>query len=117
MILVRRLQLVLLIQLSIFSLHALLFECQKFWHDNMAADCWVLLQYQVGLSLKLVPHEYMSVCCLLITTGKVPGLWECWQEFLELSMCMCYIFQSSVCKKCRMEAGNYFIIQNSDVKL
>jgi hypothetical protein len=39
MILVRMLQLVLLIQLNILSLHALLFECQMFCHDSMVADC------------------------------------------------------------------------------
>ena len=68
MILESMLQLVLLIQLNILSLHALLFECQKYCHESTVADCWPSLIYQDHIRLKSVSDEDMSVsvvCSLL----------------------------------------------------
>jgi hypothetical protein len=69
MILGNMLQLVLFIQLNILSLHALLFECQKFCLESMVADCWPSSLYQGRVHLKSVSDEGMSVstvCSLLL---------------------------------------------------
>ena len=69
MILASMLQLVLLLQLNILSLHALLFECQKYCHESMVADCWPSLLYQDRIRLKSMSDEDTSVsavCSLLL---------------------------------------------------
>jgi len=63
------LQLVLLIQLNILSLHALLFECQKYCHESTVADCRPSLLYQDCICLESVSDEVTSVsvvCSLLL---------------------------------------------------
>jgi len=62
------LQLVLLTQLNILSLHALLFDCQKDCHESMVADCWSSLLYQDCICLESVSDEdtSMSVVCSLL---------------------------------------------------
>lgn len=72
MILVSMSQLVLPIQLNILSLHALLFECQKYSHESTVADCWPSLLYQDRIRLKSVSDEDTSVsvvCSLLLVNS------------------------------------------------
>lgn len=97
MILVRMLQLILLIQLNILSLHALLFECQMFCHGSMVADCWPSLLYQDRLRLKSVSDEDtpVSVVCSLLLVKSL----GC--ENAEMSfriICVCVLYFPEVCK-------------------